>query len=334
MNSRKILVGIVGIALLLAGCGSAQPAAEEQATEAPPDEAEVIEMRVGIMPFADSVGPFVAQQEGYFEEEGLDVELVTFQSGSDAVSAVISQDLAVTYTGTIPQLNAMAQGAPIIFVANHSEAHTEPPDGHAILAMEDSGIEGVQDLAGKRIAANQIGSVVWLTGLEWMDMNGVDTDTVEWAEVPFPQMNDVLSQGEVDAIAQLEPFTTIMQESGGVALGYPYVEVQPGLTVAAFISHEAYVEENPEAVDRFTRALQKAFQVLETDEEKFRQHIVDYTGMGPELASSIVLQEQHAYPINVDALQTTVDLLVKWGAMDESFQVSDFVYKSAMGEFD
>ncbi|MPZ54114.1 MAG: PhnD/SsuA/transferrin family substrate-binding protein [Acidimicrobiia bacterium] len=297
---------------------------EPEATSASLDEAGA-EIQVGVMPFADSVYPHIAEAEGYFAEEGLTVEMTTFQAGDQLVTANISGDIHIGFAGVVPQLNALSQGAPLTFLAGSGTSNPEPPDGHAILVKADSDIQGPEDLAGKRVAGNIIGSVVWLTGLEWLDQNGVDTESVEFAEVPFPQMGDALLQGDLDAILQLEPFTSVLESSGDArVLAYPYYEVNPEMLVFAAAGNTPWVEENPEAVEGFIRAIQKAMDLRESDNELFLDYIAEYTGMERDLASSITLT-QSEIEIDAESLQRTVDLLLKWEVIDEGFDVAPFV---------
>lgn len=338
-HSGRGWIALAIITLLLAaacgggGGGDVATTPDEQATS-PADggeaSAEEVSLKVGRMPFADAALQFVAEQEGIFTSHGLDVETTNFQSGSDAVSAVIAGELDLTYAGVVPQLSAMAAGAGIEFVAGHSNGRPEAPDFHAVVVRSDSGISSVEDLRGKRIAANIVGSVVWLTANKWLEQNGISSDEVEFAEVPFPQMTDALLQGQVDAILALEPFVTITENTGEAeAIAYPYVEVLPGLPGATYVARGEWLAENQDAADRFIASIDEAAQLAQTDEKRYRELVAEYTGMEPELASDIVLGVPTA-EIHVDELQQLADFMADLDVIDSAINVEEFVYDGAM----
>ena len=64
-------------------------------------------------------------------------------------------------------------------------------------------IKSPKDLEGKRIGVNVINSTAWLHAVAWLEKHDVDRTKVRFSEVPFPQMNDPLLAGQLDAIVRL-----------------------------------------------------------------------------------------------------------------------------------
>ncbi len=63
---------------------------------------------------------------------------------------------------------------------------------------------------------------------EWLQRNGVDPSSVQFLEIPFPQMADALFQNRLDAVWNVEPFLTFMVRSGNArVIAYPYQENVP-----------------------------------------------------------------------------------------------------------
>lgn len=347
-HGRKATVAMLLVAALgLAGCssggqpaakpasgsGQAQGAAASGSAPQPGGPAQPLKIRLGIMSILDSVTPYVAEKQGFFKEEGLQVEVRYFDTGPQAISAIISGDLQITYSALVPIVNAMARKAPIVIIANNAVTSGKTPDGHSLLVRADSGINTLKDLEGKRIATNGLGSMTQVYPLELMARQGVDTKKITWAEVPFPQLNDVLLKGQVDAIAQVEPFTSMLVDSGKVKeLAYPLVEVRPNVAVTQFVASRKWAEENPDAVKRFVRALDKAVRYLQANDAAARTLIAEFTGLKPEVVRTARLWQWSVYPIDMASLQSTVDLMAKWKSISESFDIKPFIFKTALGD--
>ena len=94
---------------------------------------------------------------------------------------------------------------------------------------------------------------------EWLQKKGVDPRSVEFLEIPFPQMADALFQNRIDAVWNVEPFVTFMMRTGKARLiAYPYQENMPGMDITAFVAKESWLKANSDVRGRFKRAIDRA----------------------------------------------------------------------------
>src|SRR5690606_20950242 len=194
----RVVAFVLVAALVFSACGddSGDDGSADQPQRAGDGERtpEQSDLMVGIIPIANLTPLYVAQQEGFFEERGLNVETTAGTGGSALTAALQGGSLDIAYSAYTTVLQAVPAGFDLRVVAHQNSAQEEPPDGSAIITSADSDIEDVSDLEGARVAINALNNVNYLTVRAFLDENGVDSDSVEFVEVPFPNMGDALAR--------------------------------------------------------------------------------------------------------------------------------------------
>jgi NitT/TauT family transport system substrate-binding protein len=165
---------------------------------------------VGLLPFSESLAAVIADKEGYFKQEGIEVEATKFDSGALAVPVLQSGRLDIALSSTVSTFQAIAQGLDAMVLAPGAVVRTAPPDTTTALIVKKGGSTSLKELEGKRIAINVINSTAWLRAVALLDLHGADHAKVHFTEVPFAQMNDPLLNGQLDAIVQVEPFRSAL----------------------------------------------------------------------------------------------------------------------------
>ncbi|MER2134006.1 MAG: ABC transporter substrate-binding protein [Arthrobacter sp.] len=177
--------GLAVTALALAGCGG-----ESGDGSAAADELTPVKLQLQWFAQAQFAGYYAALDQGFFEEEGLDVEIL--EGGADIVPQDVlasgDADYAISWVPKV--LGSIEQGAAITNVAQIFERSATLQ-----VAMADSGIDGPEDLAGKKVGS-------WGYGNEWelfagMQQAGVEIDDIELIQQAF-DMNGFLA-GDIDA---------------------------------------------------------------------------------------------------------------------------------------
>jgi NitT/TauT family transport system substrate-binding protein len=212
--------------------------------------------------FEGPSAPFLmAVERGYFAEEGLDVQIDSGSGSAGAINRVASG----AYEMGFGDLNALVE-----FLA-------ENPDGPGIqgvyvvydgspasvFARKDRDIESPADLAGKAIAAPAFDTGYRAWGI-FAAANELDADDVEWQNVDPTLRETLLVRGDVDAITGFY-FTSLLNLEGR-GMGedeltiMPFPEYGVPLYGNAIIASEAFSEENPEAVEGFLRAFNRALE--------------------------------------------------------------------------
>lgn len=273
-------------------------------------------IRLGILPFSESLGAVLADKEGYFKGAGIEVEMTKFNGGPLMLPVLQAGKLDIAFTNTISTLQAMEQGLDATILAPGAKARSHPPDAtSALLVLKDGPVHAVKDLAGKRIAINVINSTAWMYVVALLDNNGVGPNKVHFVEVPFPQMNAPLLNDQVDAIFQVEPFRTVIEDTGKVnALAYPYVDAQPNADITQYIALTSWVNQHKELATRFARAVIRGAEFANTHEAITREVNQQFTNLSPAYKDRVTLPIL-GNSVDVAQLRITMGLMLKYGLL-------------------
>lgn len=191
---------------------------------------------------------FVAEEKGYFEEEGLDVTIEPGQGSADAVRVAASgrSELALADASTV--VSAIATGAGVKSVG---VLLRQMPGVTVVRA--DSGIRAPADLVGTSIGdAQQASTGVLLPA--FLAANGVDSDDVTFVGMNFPARVPALQSGQVDAIGgYAQEFVSILDEATLI----PWYENGIDAYGSVIIANLDYLEENGDVVAAFMRAVDR-----------------------------------------------------------------------------
>jgi NitT/TauT family transport system substrate-binding protein len=194
--------------------------------------------------------PFaLAEQEGYYDEVGLNVVINKGQGSGTTARLVASGQAGLAYADASATAQVIAQGAPIKIL---STIYQSSPN--AINALADSGIESVADLAGKRLGepTGEAGSALLPLLLE---ANGLTRDDLELVSLPGTSLVGALTQGQVDAIlGSTEGYNLVLEEQGFDVTVLPYAEWGVPTVSTSIIASEQFLEENANTVRCFIEA--------------------------------------------------------------------------------
>ncbi len=326
----RLLASILVCVLLLAACSgpAAPPVAPAPPTaDAPPTTPETI--RLGYVPVMIYAPLFIAQERGYFAEEGLQVELTPLQGGSDSVVQLAAGNFDVAVGGAGAGLfNAARRGVDFTIVAPmHSE---RPPltSPLVISASRANELTSVADLKGKRVAINATGAATeyWLA--QALAKHGLTLDDIQLEVVAFRDVPAALESGSLDASILGEPLATINADQGLVqVLADDFID---GFTATYLYMGAPILNERPQAARAFLRAYLRATRDLQGDymNEEIAQIIEKYTQVPADVilrASPAQYDPDGAVPI--DDLQTLQAYFMERGDLEytELLDVTTFV---------
>lgn len=283
---RKLSVAFVLVLIAtVAGCGGGDGGDDPGG-----GEGGLTDVRVGVIPITPVAPVYLGVEQGFFEEEGLRVEPELAQGGAAIVPSVQSGDFQFGFSNSVSLMIAQTQGLPVrVVVPGESSPASAEEDNAAIMVTEDSPIQEPQDLEGTRIGVNTLLNIAGLTVEASLARLGVNTDTIELVEVPFPEMLAATEGGEIDAGFFNEPFTTAAQSAGLRTIVNPYFGTGPELPIAPYFTTQQYIDENPEVVAAFQRAMQRANEFANDNPDEVRRILTTYTEIPPEAAGEIGL---------------------------------------------
>lgn len=238
---------------------------EATATSQPkPTTGALTKLRLGYVPVMIFAPLFVANERGYFAQEGIEVELQPVTGGSDSVVQLAAGNFDVAVGGAGAGLfNAAQRGVKFTIVAPmHSE---RPPltSPLVISAKRADEFKSVADLRGKKVSINATGAATeyWLA--QALEKNGLTINDVEVTTVAFSQVPAALESRSIDAAILGEPLTTINEDNGTVkVLAEDFIN---GFHSTFVYMGEPLLKGKPDLARGFMRAYLKACRDLQGD---------------------------------------------------------------------
>lgn len=322
MSKLKLGAAIAMGALLLAGCASA----DAETADGLSTEDQVTELTVGITPIANAAHLYIAIEEGFFEEEGLEVTPSTIQATSTAVPSLLNDELQVALMNSIPIVTAASKNLPITVVSG-SERYTNDADldTTALVVSPDSDIKEVADLAGKTVAVVGLKAGPDLALHVVLDESGVDIGDVEIVEISYPDMMPALESERIDAAFLVDPFLSMAKGEGFESISRPFTDGLGGMSALQWVASDDFVESNPDTVRKFSDAVTKAGEFANENPDKVREVLPEFTSLSQEAIDSATLP---FYDSNLSAedFQDHADLMGKYDFIDEGYVVDGLLW--------
>ncbi len=255
---------------------------------------------------------YVAVEEGYFEEEGLDLTLVTGFGADKVMAAVLSGDAEIGFMGAEASVYAFQEGAndPVVNFAQLTQRA-----GNFLVAREEMPDFKWEDLKGKDVLGGRKGGMPEMVFEYILKRQGIDPekDLKINQSIDFGSTAAAFSGGMGDFSVEFEPSATALEKEGagyvvaslGVDSGYvPYT---------SYCAKSSYMKENPEVMQKFTNALQKGMDYVQnhTPEEIAEVIAPQFSETDLETITAIVKRyyEQDTWKENLIFEQESFELL-------------------------
>ena len=259
MKSKKYIAAALAVLLAAAALPVTAFAEEKEKENKEPVKITLNEVAHSIF-YAPQ---YVAVEEGYFEEEGLDLTLVTGFGADKVMAAVLSGDAEIGFMGAEASVYAFQEGAndPVVNFAQLTQRA-----GNFLVAREEMPDFKWEDLKGKNVLGGRKGGMPEMVFEYILKKQGIDPekDLEINQSIDFGSTAAAFSGGLGDFSVEFEPSATALEKEGagyvvaslGVDSGYvPYT---------SYCAKSSYMEENPEVMQKFTNALQKGMDYVQS----------------------------------------------------------------------
>ena len=207
---------------------------------------------------------YVAIEEGYFKDEGLDLTLVTGFGADKTMTAVISGEADIGFMGAEASVYAYQEGAtdPVVNFAQLTQRA-----GNFLVAREEMPDFKWEDLKGKKILGGRKGGMPEMVFEYTLRKNGLDPQkdltidqSIDFGSTAAAFTGDV----SADFTVEFEPSATALEKEGA---GYVVASLGVDSGYVPYTSYSAktsYMEKNPEIIQKFTNALQKGMEYVQS----------------------------------------------------------------------
>jgi ABC-type nitrate/sulfonate/bicarbonate transport system substrate-binding protein len=273
-------------------------------------------IRIAHAPVVLNLPIFLAQDRGLFASNSLTADLKVFTSANDMINAVVAGQVdAVTGVSLVPILNLEAQNPGTVRVVLHSRMDDiHPFDG--IIVKSDSPLRELGDLKGRKL-----GLFPGTTALNFMKaflkQKGLNPDEVTFVQLPPASHLSALESGAVDALLAYEPtLTTALQQGARRIHGSIYAAMLNPSPISAAIIARRFERENPEAADRFVRALDQSIQQIRSNPAQARLSLTNHTQIPLRVANEVnLIADTLSTEVDRQNLQAFIELLRQIGEL-------------------
>jgi ABC-type nitrate/sulfonate/bicarbonate transport system substrate-binding protein len=215
---------------------------------APAVRAQGATVKVGALRLIHSIAPYMYER---FQPDGLKIEIVVFESPTEAKNAVVTRSVDFGAFGIAAGILGAAAREPVTVVGSCCDR------GMAVVARKDGGIGKLADLKGKKVGIWP-GSTQEVFILERLRMEGMTIRDIQSIRVSFSEMPIALARGDVEAYVGAEPGPGVSVSSGiGKVVEYPYSTPMGSLNMI-FATHAETVAQKPDLVRQMLRVHRKA----------------------------------------------------------------------------
>lgn len=253
--------------------------------------ANITNVSLGYVPYADDAALFYAQESGIFRKHGLNVSFVA-QASPVAVEASMASGTEQFGFITVPvliNLNSRGQSVKCVTNVDGNQPANPADDTTLLVAAKGSGITSVKDLAGKNVAEVQLTSLNSLAVQVLAKKAGIDPASIHQIAMPFPQMPAALAQGRVQAAVIVAPFVNTALAEGAVPITHPNVDLFPNGTVTCLDVLDSYATANPTVVADFRAAMNESIAYSHTHQSAAKATLAKYLNLPAAVAQKLHL---------------------------------------------
>ncbi len=280
-------------------------------------------LRIGVLAITDVVPFYVAQEQGYFAKQGLNVELVPTASAAERDQLMITQQIDGELNDLVSTVLFNKDKSLIKIVRKARQAFPNAAE-YWILTPKDSAIKTPQDLKGKEIAISQNTVIEYVTD-RLLELEGIPTADIKTTNVPpIATRMQVLAQGQVAAATLPDPFASLAILQGARIVVDDTKHPEVSVSVISFRTD--IVDKRSDDVRKFLAAYDQAIQDIRTRPDQFRNTLIE-KGRVPDQ-----LKDKYQFPPFPDPgipTKAQWDDVVKW-AMEHKLITSPVTFESSV----
>jgi len=324
-----LVVAACVAALVVAGCssGSSGTTASTSSQAPAPTQAHPATLRIAYNPNPTNTTIVVAEQQGFFTKNGLDVKLTASQATAALMPSLGKQfDLITVTPPTL--LQSAAQGLNPILVASEDIENSGKLRNTYLIGAKD--VTSVSGLKGMTIGVPSLSGNLYEAAIIQLHGAGISKSEVKFLQVPFADMANDLTSGTIQAAVTIFPFQGQMLGEGMHDLGNPIeatVSDQTALS-AGWAGYAPWVATHKAVIAAFNEAQDEALAWMNTHLAQARQVLVQNFQLPAFVASTFPVTQFVSFAPQAAYLSTWVAPMKAVGDLSSSFNtpVSQLIY--------
>jgi NitT/TauT family transport system substrate-binding protein len=279
-------------------------------------------IRVGMIPIDVAAQAFYAQDEGFFKNRNLDVDLQIASSGGAIYPAIASASLDIGAGNFVAIAQAHLHGIPLVLIAPAGSYSAKTPSA-AIIVQKNSPITSAKDLSGKTIAVDSLKNLAYIAVASWAAKNGLDINAVHVAEIPMSAMGAALAAGRIDAASILEPaLSHALADNDTRIIARHFDAIAPEFLEGAWFCMADYASAHRDVARRFADAMTDASKWANKNPTAAGTVLQSYSKSPPTPIAFRTFFPEHLRAADVQLL---IDAAARYGVIDRTFPAADLI---------
>ena len=255
---------------------------------------------------------YAAVEEGYFAEEGIDLDLVCGFGADKTMTAVISGEADIGFMGSEASIYTYNEGA-TDYVVNFAQLTQRA--GNFLVAREEMPDFRWEDLKGSVVLGGRKGGMPEMVFEYILKQNGIapETDLEINQNIDFGSTAAAFAEGQGEFTVEFEPGATTLESEGKGYVVASLGEDSGYVPYTAFSAKKSFIEENPEIIQGFTNALQKGMDYVQTHSPEEIAEVIEpqFPETDLETITTIVTRyyDQDTWKSNLIFEESSFDLL-------------------------
>jgi sulfonate transport system substrate-binding protein len=317
MKSRLVLVALLLIGVLVAGCAGKEKVAEVDKKAEKPQEIHIAYQN-------SSITIMLAKAKGMYEEEfakdGVEIKYDMYLSGPPMIEAFAGGRADFAHTGDMPPVSAKSAGVDIKVIGRAGYT----PAGNALLVRPDSPVTSVADLKGKKIAV-QVGSSAHHYLILLLKKNDLSTSDVNIVNLPASDHQAALDTKNVDAVVTWEPWSSVLENAKS---GKVLADSSSGVKryIGVLLARNEFAQKYPDYAVRLLKVNEKAAQFIKDHPDEALELISKESKLPVAAISRIVKSSNWDSEIVADdiaALQQVKDFLKDTKVLKTDYDIKE-----------
>jgi len=310
-NRRAAPLIAAAIIVLAAGCTSGNAAASSR-----PEKPDVT---VAALPAADLAGLYVAQDDGFFAQQGLHVKIVKIASSAAVIADQLQGEVDITAGSYVAYITAQSAGAKFRILA---EASALRPHTRVLVIPTDSPISSVSELVGKKIGLNGTNSIGTLLISELLAQHGIAPGKVTFVTDAkgFPAMPAQLQDGTWAAAFLAEPYVTVAGEAYG---DRELADLDQGATlnfpIDGYMATQAWAEKYPKTAAAFVRAIEEGQALADSNRAAVEAAMGESDNLPHQVTALMALPDYPVGPVDARRIQRTAEAMLQFGLLGQQY---------------
>jgi NitT/TauT family transport system substrate-binding protein len=264
------------------------------------------------------IGVYIAKELGYFDEQGINVELTAFESGLQSLRGGVAGGLDIVGASSEPIITVISRGAKIRSIFSYAHRLT------VVMAAQES-IRKPADLRGKNLGIQDVGAFREVMTRAVLHSAGLNPQDVNYVPVASAGYIAALTTNKIDtAILHIDQAYMARAKKGSLHPLIPLWEVMPNYWYGTFSTNEELLRREPDLLARAVTAIIKAHRFMYRNKERTLDLASKHTGYPKDVLSPAydALAAAKVWPVNdgmpAEMVDVTINKLVEIGLLKEN----------------